>query len=753
MKVGVIGAGFASYLYGGTFGNHKKIEITGIFDTDASRRHAWAERYGVTAHDSLERLLDSDVELVVNVTNPRAHFTTTREALIRGKHVYTEKPLAKTVRDARELVHLARDKGVHLSGAPCSLLGDTAQTLWHAIRSGVIGKVHTAVVSASEQMDSVRAMVAAATSLESDGAFRLYHERGGPPVDWPFPDESDVGCAYEHIAYPLKWLTSWFGPVTRVSSYSSLRRPTKQYLAFYGSPALRTHTTRTPDLYVSCLSLRDDVEVVMLNSVVVGMGPEFQLFGDDGSLSVEKQWNYSDVVWVNHGMGRRYVYPHVRSSAFRIGYAANYEPKMDYARGVADLIEAIGQGRPSPFSCSLEQEIHIQEVTDFIAATSVDADVMRTSFSEAPIPLPISTQPVGIGVVGCGDVAETYLKELSGAEGCYVVGAVSLTADPSRAQALLQRAELGGAEVFTSLDELLRDERVHMVLNLSSPNNHAVITKQSLEAGKHVFSEKPLACTLVDARAVEAAAQLRGLRVGVAPGSFLGDSQQAIIKAVAEGMLGQVRHVVANLNHGCIELWHPNPQPILDFGIYADVAPYALALVTKVLGSVLRVSASGEVRTPKRRAANGQELSVTTPDAVRAHLTFFSGATMELNVDSWSTDPKWYRERPSSLELRGTKRALRLTPPLAANGLVQWVDVESGKTAPFERAGQSRPAFQLALGALEMKDSIRSGALPACRLDHAVHVVDILDAIGESMVSGEAIFLHERTGVVHSSWV
>ena len=91
---------------------------------------------------SFEQLVaDPSLELVLNLTNPRSHYEVTRRCIEAGKHVYSEKPLAMDTAGARELVDLARQKNVYLASAPCSMLSETAQTVWEALREGVIGRV------------------------------------------------------------------------------------------------------------------------------------------------------------------------------------------------------------------------------------------------------------------------------------------------------------------------------------------------------------------------------------------------------------------------------------------------------------------------------------------------------------------------------------------------------------------------------------------------------------------------------------
>ena len=122
--------------------NYPDLKLVGAFDRDRSNLDAFCRRWKVPAFESLDQLLNnSDVSIVLNLTNPRSHYEVTKQCLEAGKHVYSEKPLAMDYQRARELLELAKSKDLYLSSAPCSVLSETAQTLGKALRENIIGKV------------------------------------------------------------------------------------------------------------------------------------------------------------------------------------------------------------------------------------------------------------------------------------------------------------------------------------------------------------------------------------------------------------------------------------------------------------------------------------------------------------------------------------------------------------------------------------------------------------------------------------
>src|SRR5262249_54275559 len=142
MNVAIIGCGYVAEFYGKTLGNYPKLKLVGAFDQNTKNLQTFCQRWSTQPYASLQQLLaDTSVQLVLNLTNPRSHYEITRRCIEARKHVYSEKPLAMDSEKARELVELAKSIGVYLACAPCSLLGETAQTVWQALRKDVIGRV------------------------------------------------------------------------------------------------------------------------------------------------------------------------------------------------------------------------------------------------------------------------------------------------------------------------------------------------------------------------------------------------------------------------------------------------------------------------------------------------------------------------------------------------------------------------------------------------------------------------------------
>ena len=185
-----------------------------------------------------------------------------------------------------------------------------------------------------------------------------------------------------------------------------------------------------------------------------------------------------------------------------------------------------------------------------------------------------------VGLIGCGTISDAYIR------GLRVFPWLEVTAlsdiDLGRAEA---KAEKYGVAKGYSVEELLADDEVDIAVNLTVPTVHAEVSLNALGASKHVYSEKPLAITREDGKAILEAADANNLRLGCAPDTFMGGGIQTCRKLVDEGAVGEPLSASAfMLGHG-VELWHPSPffffkyggHPLFDMGPYYLTAPHQSA--------------------------------------------------------------------------------------------------------------------------------------------------------------------------------
>jgi predicted dehydrogenase len=321
----------------------------------------------------VDRLLaDPDIEIVINLTVPQAHAPVDREIVDAGKHVYSEKPLAMSMREAHDLCALARERGLQISSAPCGLLGETAQTLARALRDGVVGRVR--VVYAEMDDGLVHRM-----------PYRKWLSDSGVP--WPHVDEFEVGCTLEHAGYCVPWLAAFFGPAVSVTAFASVQIPDK-------APGEVAPDRMGPDLSVACIQFASGVVARLTCSVIATHDHRMRIFGDDGVLWTDDTWHYRAPVYLRRfiTLRRRMLLNPLRRKLPLAGRHLQAVPSsgaatMDFLRGVAELADAVREGRPSRLSTDFS--LHVNEISLAIhEATGGGGRIAMTTSFEPPAPMP-----------------------------------------------------------------------------------------------------------------------------------------------------------------------------------------------------------------------------------------------------------------------------------------------------------------------------------------------------------------------------
>jgi predicted dehydrogenase len=346
---------------------------------------------------------------------------------------------------------------------------------------------------------------------------------------------------------------------------------------------------------------------------------------------------------------------------------------------------------------------------------------------------------LGIGIIGCGNISTSYLKLAPLFRGLRVVAVADIQMDLARSRA----AEFG--VTAQSVEELLANPSVDVVINLTVPDAHYPVTKAILSAGKHAYSEKPLVLSLEQGEDLRALAKAKGLAVGCAPDTFLGGAHQQARALIDEGRIGTITAGgAAVLNHG-MEHWHPNPDFFFlpGAGPMLDLGPYYVANLIHLIGPVRRVAALTSSAVAERVIGNGPRLGekvpVKTPTNIHALLEFQSGATVTLST-SWDV----WNHRRGHFELYGTEGTLYVPDPNFFGGTVEVGGRDGSVTAvepwdhPFGVPNQDHQGRALAnyrtAGLADMAIALIEGRDARCSLDRALHGVDVMTAC---LTSGE----------------
>jgi predicted dehydrogenase len=306
---------------------------------------------------------------------------------------------------------------------------------------------------------------------------------------------------------------------------------------------------------------------------------------------------------------------------------------------------------------------------------------------------------------------------------------VAACADLDHARASARAHEFGIASACSPA-EALADETVDVVVNLTPPEAHASVSLEILRAGKHVYSEKPLATTLGAATDLLEEATRRGLRVGCAPDSFLSAPMQQAGQAVADGRIGAPVAAFAAFAARSVETWHPNPAfffapgggPVLDMG------PYYLTVLVALLGRAAWVSAQGDTLVPERLSRYGGPVVASTPTHVSGTVAFESGAraTVLFSFDVHHTHlPR--------IEVYGTEGSLRLPDPNRYDGTVELAGADGDW---IELPAPRGPAIHRGYGVVDLALALRQGREHRAAGALALHVLDVMAGLLRSAEAG-----------------
>ncbi|MBP1861142.1 Gfo/Idh/MocA family protein [Rhizobium herbae] len=359
--IAFIGTGFVADYYMTTLANHPQLRLAGVWDVDPARLRQFSDYWKVRAFASAdEAFADPAVAIVVNLTPPESHHAVNKAALLAGKHVYCEKPLAMTVDEARELVGLAAENGLILAGAPANALSDARAHCADILASSVIG---TPRLAYAEMEDGP-------VFLDK---WQEWRSRSG--AKWPAVHEFEIGCTLEHAGYATSWLVSLFGPVANVAAFSALTFPNKGP----GTEALALG----PDFSVGCLTFRSGLVARLTSGLAAPRDRSLTIVGDKGTIVVRDLWDNRSPIHVElagagrpllHRLIERLEWQFQRKFPFRLTagksvsypHAAEksvlpaYPSQIDFVRGIAVQADAIRTGTKPFFSG--ETALHLTDI-------------------------------------------------------------------------------------------------------------------------------------------------------------------------------------------------------------------------------------------------------------------------------------------------------------------------------------------------------------------------------------------------------
>jgi predicted dehydrogenase len=333
-------------------------------------------------------------------------------------------------------------------------------------------------------------------------------------------------------------------------------------------------------------------------------------------------------------------------------------------------------------------------------------------------------------MIGCGTISKAYLN----AGQHFSQFAVVLCADliPEAAERRANEYQLRAAPV----DEVLSDPTIEIILNLTTPQSHAAISKAALEAGKHVYLEKPLALATEEARPLFTIAEKVGRRIACAPDTVLGAGQQTARKLIDDGQIGRPLGGTAFFYSAGPESWHPNADFLYQRGAgpIFDMGPYYLTTLVNMLGPIERVYAAGQISRAERTIGSGprvgERFKVEVLTFVGALLLFESGAAVHLGM---SYDIAAHDHKP--IEIYGTEGCVQVPDPNTFGGNVRFARLgEWWKDIPHTYGYGERD--WRGIGLAEMVESLRQGVPHRTPAAVAFHVLEVMEAITSVAIAG-----------------
>ena len=362
IKVGFVGVGCISGIYLRNLTNmFKEVEIIGVCDLIRERAEKAVADFNLPKlyEDMYELFNDPDVDIVLNITRPYEHYEVTKQALLHGKHVYSEKPLSPDLNEARELVALAKEKGLLLGGAPDTFMGSAIQTCRYLIDSGYIGE-------------------------PIGGAARMI-SRG--PEDW-HPDPEFVyqyggGPMFDMGPYYVTALINLLGGVKEVNGFCKASYAERPILSEkkYGN----IMQVEVPTYVMGQMRFHSGAIASIFTTFDVSpQAPTLEIYGSEGTISVPDPNNFKGEIVVQRGRSKETI---IQPCIFPY-------PENSRGLGLADMAKALTAGRLHRANSA--QQLHVVEImSGFYTSSAENRSVTIESSFERTIPMK-KTELLGI---------------------------------------------------------------------------------------------------------------------------------------------------------------------------------------------------------------------------------------------------------------------------------------------------------------------------------------------------------------------
>ena len=357
---------------------------------------------------------------------------------------------------------------------------------------------------------------------------------------------------------------------------------------------------------------------------------------------------------------------------------------------------------------------------------------------------------MNVGIIGCGNISETYFNSQKIFNNYKIIACSDIN---------IELAELSAKKFNVkaqSVDDILLNKQIDLIINLTIPSAHMEIILKSLNAGKHCFSEKPLAMNMTEGIKIYELSAQKKLYVGCAPDTFLGAAGQKARKLIKDNKIGKIVLGTFNLMSHGMEHWHPNPDfffkpgagPVFDLGVY-----YITQLIN-LIGPVRSISSISGTATPERIITSepryGEKIKVETPTSLMGTLEFHNNSKIQFFC-SWDV----WKHKHSTIELYGLEGSMIIPDPNFFSGDVliskkdeDWQTVNNDKMPLGIPNKTDNDGSQIAnyrgIGLSDMVNAIQNQRQARCSLDLALHVLEVMEGIIKSSEENKIYYVKTK---------
>ena len=339
------------------------------------------------------------------------------------------------------------------------------------------------------------------------------------------------------------------------------------------------------------------------------------------------------------------------------------------------------------------------------------------------------SEKIKIGFVGVGNISEIYLKNVTGLfKEIEVIGVCDLI----RERAQKAKAEYNIPKIYDDMYQLFADPEVDIVLNITEAYNHYAVSKAALEAGKNVYSEKPLATTVEQGKELVALAKSKGLWLGGAPDTVLGAGIQTCRRLIDDGYIGKVFGGDIHMTCRGPESWHPDPYSFYQPGAgpLFDMGPYYMTTLINLLGRCDKIAGfstkAHDERVVKNGDKYGEKIPVNIETFVTGSLKFDCGAVVRtlLSFDTYYSGAEY-----AGIVIFGTEGTLWVPDPNGFNGPIKMISAAEGwQIRELPALFPYRDGNYRALGLADMAKSMQTGRRHRCNYEQQIHVLEMMES-------------------------